>query len=135
MEMIGAGAIDDEEEMSYSPLDMLFYELERRNSEHIALKYYHAYHSGSAKTLKSIRITLVARLEKFNLESLASLTQTDELELTKLGEEKTVIFAVIPDNDTSFNFLISIFYTQLFQQLFYSADHIHKGVLLCLFIF
>lgn len=129
MEMIRAGAIDDEEEQSYSPLDMLFYELERENDEHIAVKYYHSYRSGSAKTLKSIQITLISRLEKFNLESLASLTQTDELELNTLGEEKTVIFAVIPDNDTSFNFLISILYTQLFQQLFYSADHIHKGSL------
>lgn len=129
MEMIRAGAIDDEEEMSYSPLDMLFYDLERRNNEHIAVKYYHSYRSGSAKTLKSIQITLISRLEKFNLESLASLTQTDELELNTLGEEKTVIFAVIPDNDTSFNFLISILYTQLFQQLFYAADHIHKGAL------
>ena len=108
---------------------MLFYDLERRNNEHIAVKYYHSYRSGSAKTLKSIQITLISRLEKFNLESLASLTQTDELELNTLGEEKTVVFAVIPDNDTSFNFLISILYTQLFQQLFYAADHIHKGSL------
>ena len=129
MEMIRAGAIEDEEEMSYSPLDMLFFELERENPEHIALKYYKEYHQGSAKTLKSIQITLVARLDKFNLESVAALTQTDELELETLGEEKSVIFAVIPDNDTSFNFLISILYTQLFQQLFYSADHIHRGSL------
>ena len=84
---------------------------------------------GSAKTLKSIQITLAARLEKFNLESLAALTSTDELELGTLGEKKTALFALIPDNDTSFNFLVSILYTQLFQQLFYSADHIHGGSL------
>lgn len=129
MEMLRAGAIEDEEEPRPSPLDNLFSELEYENPEHIALKYYHSYHSGSAKTLKSIQITLAARLEKFNLESLASLTSTDELELETLGEKKTALFALIPDNDTSFNFLVSILYTQLFQQLFYSADHIHGGSL------
>ena len=129
MEMLRAGAIEDEEEPRPSPLDNLFSELEYENPEHIALKYYHSYHSGSAKTLKSIQITLVARLEKFNLESLAALTTADELELETLGEKKTALFALIPDNDTSFNFLVSILYTQLFQQLFYSADHIHGGSL------
>lgn len=129
MEMLRAGAIEDEEEPRPSPLDNLFSELEYENPEHIALKYYHSYHSGSAKTLKSIQITLAARLEKFNLESLAALTTTDELELERLGEKKTALFALIPDNDTSFNFLVSILYTQLFQQLFYSADHIHGGSL------
>ena len=129
MEMLRAGAIEDEEEPRPSPLDNLFSELEYENPDHIALKYYHSYHSGSAKTLKSIQITLAARLEKFNLESLASLTSTDELELETLGEKKTALFALIPDNDTSFNFLVSILYTQLFQQLFYAADHIHGGSL------
>ena len=93
------------------------------------MKYYKSYHAGSAKTLKSIQITLAARLEKFNLESLASLTSTDELDLPSLGEKKVALFALIPDNDSSFNFLVSILYTQLFQQLFYSADHIHGGCL------
>lgn len=129
MEMLRAGAIEDEEEPRPSPLDNLFSELEYENPEHIALKYYHSYHSGSAKTLKSIQITLAARLEKFNLESLAALTTTDELELETLGEKKTALFALIPDNDTSFNFLVSLLYTQLFQQLFYSANHIHGGSL------
>jgi type IV secretion system protein VirD4 len=129
MEMLRAGAIEDEEEPRPSPLDNLFSELEYENPEHIALKYYHSYHSGSAKTLKSIQITLAARLEKFNLESLAALTTTDELEIETLGEKKTALFALIPDNDTSFNFLVSLLYTQLFQQLFYSADHIHGGSL------
>ena len=129
MEMLRAGAIEDEEEPRPSPLDNLFSELEYENPEHIALKYYHSYHSGSAKTLKSIQVTLAARLEKFNLESLAALTTTDELELETLGEKKTALFALIPDNDTSFNFLVSLLYTQLFQQLFYSADHIHGGSL------
>ena len=129
MEMLRAASIEDEEDPRPSPLDELFSELELSNPEHIALKYYRSYHSGSAKTLKSIQITLAARLEKFNLESLASLTLTDEMELPSLGENKVALFALIPDNDTSFNFLVSILYTQLFQQLFYTADHIHKGSL------
>ena len=115
--------------VSISPLDELFDRLEMVNPEHIALKYYRDYHSGSAKTLKSIQITLAARLEKFNLESLAGLTATDELDLPSLGEKKVALFALIPDNDTSFNFLVSILYTQLFQQLFYLADHKYGGSL------
>ncbi len=129
MKMLRAGAIEDEDDNRPSPLDCLFDELADDNPEHIAIKYYRSYHSGSAKTLKSIQITLAARLEKFNLESLAALTSTDELDLGSLGEKKTALFALIPDNDTSFNFLVSILYTQLFQQLFYSADHIHGGSL------
>lgn len=128
MDMIRYGAIeDDEDEGIPTPLDRLFIELEDIKKDHIALKYYRSYHSGSAKTLKSIQITLSARLEKFNLESMARLTSKDELELESLGEKKTAIFALIPDNDTSFNFLVSILYTQLFQQLFYNADHMHGG--------
>ena len=129
MEMLRAGAIEDEEDNRPSPLDNLFSDLEMDNPDHIAVKYYHNYHSGSAKTIQSIQITLAARLEKFNLESLASMTQTDELDLPSMGEKKVALFALIPDNDSSFNFLVSILYTQLFQQLFYSADHVHGGSL------
>lgn len=128
MEMLRAGDVDEDNNMP-SPLDNLFYDLEKTDPNHIALKYYRSYHSGAAKTLKSIQITLAARLEKFNLESLSSLTITDELELEKLGERKTAIFALIPDNDTSFNFLVSILYTQLFQQLFEVADKKYGGSL------
>lgn len=77
--------------------------------------------------MKSIQITLVSRLEKFNLSSLAGITQTDELELWNIGEKKTAVFGVIPDNDSSFNFIIGMLYTQLFQQLYYQADHVHGG--------
>lgn len=127
LEMIRAGEVREDNEDFRSPLDELFNRLERRNPEHIALKYYRNYRSGSGKTLKSIQITLVARLEKFNLSSLASITQSDELELYSLGEKKTAIFAVIPDNDASFNFIVGMLYTQLFQQLYYSADIVHGG--------
>lgn len=129
LELLRAGEINEEDEEQFSPLDELFDRLDQNNPDHIALKYYRNYRSGSAKTLKSIQITLAARLEKFNLEELAKLTSTDELDLESLGEKKVALFAVIPDNDTSFNFLISILYTQLFQQLFYSADYKYGGSL------
>lgn len=127
MEMLRAGDVREDNEEYQSPLDELFERLEMREPEHIAVKYYKNYHSGSGKTLKSIQITLAARLEKFNLSSLVALTATDELDLPSLGEKKIALFALIPDNDTSYNFLVSILYTQLFQQLFYLADHKYGG--------
>lgn len=129
MEMLRAADVREDMDEYTSPLDELFERLEMRDPDHIAVKYYKDYHSGSAKTLKSIQITLAARLEKFNLSSLAALTATDELDLPSLGEKKVALFALIPDNDTSFNFLVSILYTQLFQQLFYLADHKYGGSL------
>jgi type IV secretion system protein VirD4 len=127
MEMIRAGEVREDMEDFRSPLDELFDRLEMRNPDHIALKYYRNYRSGSGKTLKSIQITLASRLEKFNLDSLAGITQTDEMDLWSLGEKKTVIFACIPDNDSSFNFIVGMLYTQLFQQLYYQADQVHGG--------
>lgn len=129
MEKLRAADVREDMDEYTSPLDELFERLEMRDPDHIAVKYYKDYHSGSAKTLKSIQITLAARLEKFNLSSLAALTATDELNLPSLGEKKVALFALIPDNDTSFNFLVSILYTQLFQQLFYLADYKYGGSL------
>lgn len=127
LELLRSGEVSEEDEECPSALDNLFYDLEEHNPDHIAVKYYRNYRSGSAKTLKSIQLTLASHLEKFNLESMASLTMTDELDLPSLGERKVALFAIIPDNDTSFNFLVSILYTQLFQQLFYLADHKYGG--------
>jgi type IV secretion system protein VirD4 len=129
MEMIRAGETKDEKDSTPSVLDELFRRLGMNKPDHIALKYYRNYRSGSSKTLKSIQITLAARLEKFNLTSLAKLTMTDELCLSEIGEKKVALFALIPDNDTSFNFLVSILYTQIFQQLFQTADFKHGGTL------
>ena len=129
MEMLRAGEVREEDDDYQSVLDELYERLAMKNPEHIAVKYYQDYRRGSGKTLKSIQITLAARLEKFNLESLAALTITDELDLASMGEKKTALFIVIPDNDSSFNFLVSILYTQLFQQLFYLADHKYNGSL------
>ena len=127
MEMIRSGEVKEDDDGFLSPLDRLFARLADRTPDHIALKYYRNYRSGSGKTLKSIQITLVARLEKFNLDSLAAITQSDEMELDRLGEKKTAIYAVIPDNDSSYNFIVGMLYTQLFQQLYYSADVMHGG--------
>ena len=127
MEMIRSGEVKEDDDGFMSPLDRLFSRLAERSPDHIALKYYRNYRSGSGKTLKSIQITLVARLEKFNLDSLAAITQSDEMELDRLGEEKIAIYAVIPDNDSSYNFIVGMLYTQLFQQLYYSADVKHGG--------
>lgn len=127
MELLRAGEVKEDDDDYASILDDLFARLEMEKPDHIALKYYRAYHSGSAKTLKSIQVTLAARLEKFNLDSIASLTATDELDLPSLGERKTALFAIVPDNDTSYNFLVSILYTQIFQQLFALADTKYKG--------
>ncbi|WP_101723485.1 VirD4-like conjugal transfer protein, CD1115 family [Eggerthella timonensis] len=127
MEMLRAGEVREDDDEYTSILDDLFDRLEMEKPDHIALKYYRAYRSGSAKTLKSIQVTLASRLEKFNLDSISSLVSTDELDLPSLGERKVALFAVIPDNDTSYNFLVSILYTQIFQQLFALADGKHRG--------
>jgi len=129
MELLSAGEIKEDNDGYQSPLDILFYQLAIREPNHIAVKYYNNYRSGSGKTLKSIQITLMSRLEKFNLESLAGLTITDELDLPSLGEKKVALFAQIPDNDSSFNFVVSMLYTQIFQQLFSLADRKYGGAL------
>lgn len=127
LEMLRAGEVREDDDSYQSPLDELFERLEMADPEHIALKYYRNYRSGSAKTLKSIQISLVARLDKFNLPPVADLTVTDELDLPEMGRRKTALFAVVPDNDSSFNFLVGLLYTQLFQQLYRQADHEYSG--------
>lgn len=129
MEMIAAAEVKEDDEEYQSPLDELFERLEIRNPNSLALKQYKIYKQAAGKTAKSILISVGVRLSAFNLESIASLTATDELELDLVGERKTVIFAVIPDNDSTFNFLIGMLYTQLFQMLYYQADIVHGGAL------
>ena len=129
MEMIAADEVKEDDEEYQSPLDELFERLEIRNPNSLALKQYKIYKQAAGKTAKSILISVGVRLSAFNLESIASLTATDELELDLVGERKTAIFAVIPDNDSTFNFLIGMLYTQLFQMLYYQADIVHGGAL------
>ena len=131
LELIRYDKIEEEDtgEAMPSPVEALFYQLEQQDPDSMAVKYYKNFRAAAGKTLKSIQITLIAHLDKFNLTEVAALTRTDELELDRLGREKTAIFALIPDNDTSFNFLVSMLYTQLFQKLFRVADDEYGGAL------
>ena len=119
-------AIEGDDKRAISPVDRLFNDLEQVQQEHIALKHYRSYHSGAAKTLQSIQITLLSRLSKFNLTSIERLSTTtqDELGLFTAAETKTVIFAVTPVADTSLNFFVSLLYGQMFE-LLYSYGNAH----------
>jgi len=127
MEMIAAAEVHEDDESYQSPLDELFERLEMRESEHLAVKQYNIFKLAAGKTAKSILIGLGVRLEKFNLSTLAGITTVDEMELSSVGEKKTALFAVIPDNDSSFNFIVGMLYTQLFQSLMYLADYKYGG--------
>ena len=129
LEMIRSGEVREDNDDYESPLDILFRRKEMEIPDHPSVRIYRNYRSGSARTLKSIQITLLSRLEKFDLESLAGITCSDEMEIRELGERKTALFAVISDNDPSFNFIVGMLYTQLFQELYYRADVIHGGSL------
>ena len=129
MEMLTYADVKEDDEEYESPLDELFHHLERSDSDSLALKQYQIYKQAAGKTAKSILISVGVRLAAFNLDSMASLTRFDELELDKIGERKTALFAVIPDNDSTFNFLVGMLYTQLFQMLYYQADYVYGGEL------
>lgn len=129
MEMLTYAEVKEDDEEYESPLDELFHHLERSDSDSLALKQYQIYKQAAGKTAKSILISVGVRLAAFNLDSMASLTRFDELELDKIGERKTALFAVIPDNDSTFNFLVGMLYTQLFQMLYYQADYVYGGEL------
>ena len=129
MEMLTYAEVKEDDEEYESPLDELFHHLERSDPDSLALKQYQIYKQAAGKTAKSILISVGVRLAAFNLDSMASLTRFDELELDKIGERKTALFAVIPDNDSTFNFLVGMLYTQLFQMLYYLADYVYGGEL------
>ena len=129
MEMLTYAEVKEDDEEYESPLDELFYSLKKTDPQSLALKQYEIYRSGATKTIQSILISVGVRLAAFNLDSMASLTRYDELELDKIGERKTALFAVIPDNDSTFNFLVGMLYTQLFQMLYYQADYVYGGEL------
>jgi len=129
MELLQSAEIHEDDDGFESPLDILFRRIEIEKPEHLAVKYYNMYKKSAGKTAKSILITLASRLEKFNIPSVASLTATDEFDLETIGEKKTAIFAIIPDHDTSFNFLVSLLYNSTFDTLITLADHKYKGEL------
>lgn len=129
MEMLNYAEVKEDEEDYESPLDELFKRVEMIDSNSLALKQYKIYKQAAGKTAKSILISVGVRLAAFNLEELASLTKYDEMELEQIGERKTALFAIIPDNDSTFNFVVGMLYTQLFQMLYYQADYVHGGEL------
>lgn len=129
MEMLGSAQVKEEDEDYESPLDILFDRLEMRDSDSIAVKQYHIYKQAAGKTAKSILISVGVRLAAFNLPQIAKLTNTDELDLSSMGERKVALFCCIPDADTSLNYLVGMIYSQLFQTLYYMADRVHGGAL------
>lgn len=129
MEMLGSAQVKEEDEDYESPLDILFDRLEMRDADSIAVKQYHIYKQAAGKTAKSILISVGVRLAAFNLPQIAKLTNTDELDLSSMGERKVALFCCIPDADTSLNYLVGMIYSQLFQTLYYMADRVHGGAL------
>ena len=129
MEMLGSAQVKEEDEDYESPLDILFDRLEMRDPDSIAVKQYHIYKQAAGKTAKSSLISVGVRLAAFNLPQIAKLTNTDELDLSSMGERKVALFCCIPDADTSLNYLVGMIYSQLFQTLYYMADRVHGGAL------
>lgn len=122
MYMIENAAASEEDESYKSPVDLLFDDLERKNPEHIALKMYKVFKQAAGKTAKSILVSTAVRLAAFNLPEIARVTEKDEMFLNAIGNRKKAVFAVISDNDTSLNFIVSMLYSQAFQELYHEAD-------------
>ena len=129
MYMIQNAAVMEDDEEYRSPVDILFEALEEEKPEHIAVKQWKIFKQASGKTAKSILISAAVRLAAFNLPEISRMTSYDDLDLGSMGEKKRAIFCVIPDNDTSFNYLVGMLYTQAFQELYYKADHSYGGEL------
>ena len=127
MEMISAAEVKEEDEGYTSILDELFNALELRNPDHLALKQYRIFKMAAGKTAKSILISCGARLAPFDIKELRELMETDEMELDTIGDRKTALFVIISDTDDTFNFVVSILYTQLFNLLCDKADDEYGG--------
>lgn len=127
LEMIQASETREEEETFQNAIDLLFEELAERDPEHFAVKQYKKYKLAAGKTAKSILISCGARLAPFDIKELRELTSYDELELERLGEEKTALFVILSDTDDTFNFLVSILYSQMFHLLCDRADDVYHG--------
>ena len=127
IEMINASEAREEDESFENPIDVLFKDLEERSPEHFAVRQYKKYKLAAGKTAKSILISCGARLAPFDIKELRDLTEYDEMELDTLGDEKTALFVIISDTDDTFNFLVAIMYTQLFNLLCDKADDFYGG--------
>ena len=129
MRVLEYAEVREEDEGHVSPLDLLFESIERRKPDSVAVRQYKVFKLAAGKTAKSILLSTAVRLAPFNLPQIQALTDHDNMDLYTLGEKKVALYAVIPDNDNTFNFLVSLLYAQAFQALYYSADQIHHGPL------
>ena len=127
MFMLECARVMEEDEQYQSPLDLLFQTLEERDPSHIAVREYKVYKQAAGKTAKSILVTASVRLAAFIFPQYAAMMQTDEMDFASLGERKRAIFCVIPVNDGSMNYLVSMLLTQCFQQLYLRADERYNG--------
>ena len=129
MRVLEYAEVREEDEGHVSPLDLLFESIERRKPDSVAVRQYKVFKLAAGKTAKSILVSTAVRLAPFNLPQIQALTNHDDMDLYTLGEKKVALYAVIPDNDNTLNFLVSLLYAQAFQALYYSADQIHHGPL------
>ena len=127
LEMINASEAKEDDEDYESPIDLMFKRLEKRDAEHFAVKQYRKYRLAAGKTAKSILISCGARLAPFDIKELRDLMAYDELELDTLGDRKTALFLIMSDTDTTFNFVIAILQSQLFNLLCDKADDVYGG--------
>ena len=127
LEMIDASEVREDDENFMNPVDRLFEALEKKNPSHFAVKQYKKYKLAAGKTAKSILISCGARLAPFDIEELRELMKEDELDLDTLGDRKTALFVIISDTDDTFNFVVSIMYSQLFNLLCDKADDKYGG--------
>ena len=125
--MLNCAGASEEDESYQSPLDLLFEALEDEEPDHVAVREYQIFKQAEGRTAKSILITAAVRLSAFILPEINRITSHDELELHLLGERKQAVFCVIPDNDSTFSFLVGMLYTCTFQSLYYRADKLHQG--------
>ena len=127
LEMINASEAREDDEEFQSPVDLMFERLEEKDPEHFAVKQYKKYKLAAGKTAKSILISCGARLAPFDIKELRELMETDDMELDTIGDRKTALFVIISDTDDTFNFVVSILYTQLFNLLCDKADDVYGG--------
>lgn len=129
MRVLEYAEVKEDDEEYVSPLDLLFNAIEREKPDSVAVRQYKVFKMAAGKTSKSILVSTAVRLAPFNLPQIRAITDHDDMDLYTLGEKKCALYAVIPDNDNTYNFLVSLLYSQVFQTLYYCADQIHHGAL------
>ena len=127
LDLINASEAREDDETYQSPVDLLFSQLEEREPDHFAVKQYRKFKMAAGKTLKSILISCGARLAPFDIKELRDLMEYDELELDTLGDQKTALFVILSDTDSTFNFVAALMYSQLFNLLCDKADDFYGG--------